>query len=500
MDTDMETKAKDMAFSEGRATNRVALACHIVLGVVLEISYFLEVMKGARTIPYYLVFSVLALGPVIWEIIVYRARPDSPRLKYYIGTFYSIFYIFVVFTTVNMIAFTFIIPIYMVLILYSDLRLCVSVSGAGFLVNVIFLAYQAVDGNLNKADMATYEIRMALLLIMTIFICIATQTLARVNQAKLSELDQEKENVSELLQNVMAVSRQMSAGIVDVTDHMQELGGAVSETRNAMQEVSEGTNDTAESIQNQLSKTEEIQNSIEQMAKVVESISDSVEQSNDSVRNGRKNIDMLMKQMTASEKIGKEAVEDMKVLEEYTANMQSIIDLITSVASQTSLLALNASIEAARAGEAGRGFEVVATEISSLANQTQAATVNITEVIQNVSTKLGIAVEAVGQLMESSRRQSEAAAQASESFGLIAEGTEQVNEQSAHLSDAVARLSDANGGIVESIQTISAIVQEVSAHAQETYTVSDRNTGIVQEVSRLVEELNEQAARLNRSV
>lgn len=496
----MGTKAKETAFSEGKATNKVALACHIVLAVVLESSYFLEVMKGARTIPYYIVFSVLALGPVIWELIVYRARPDSPMLKYYIGTFYTIFYIFVVFTTVNVIAFTFIIPIYMVLILYSDLRLCVAVSGTGFVVNVIFLVYQAVGGGLNKEDMATYEIRMALLLLMAIFICIATQTLARVNQAKLSELDKEKETVSDLLNNVMAVSGQMSEGIVDVTGHMQELGSAVSETRNAMQEVSEGTNDTAESIQNQLSKTEEIQNSIEQMAKVVESISVSVEQANDSVRSGKKNIDMLMKQMTASEKVGKEAVKDMKVLEEYTTNMQSIIDLITSVASQTSLLALNASIEAARAGEAGRGFAVVATEISNLANQTQEATVNITEVIQSVSAKLGIAVEAVGQLMESSRRQSEAASQASESFGLIAEGTGQVNEQSAYLSDAVARLSDANGGIVESIQTISAIVQEVSAHAQETYTVSDRNTGIVQEVTRLVEDLNEQAGKLNRSV
>lgn len=496
--TDMGAKAKDATFNEAKATNKVALACHIVLAVVLEASYFLEVTKGARTVPYYMVFSVLALGPVIWEIIVYRRNPDSPRLKYYIGTFYTIFYIFVVFTTVNLIAFTFIIPIYMVLILYSDLRLCIAVSGGGFLVNVIFLAYQGVSGNLNKAEMATYEIRMALLLIIAVFICIATQTLARVNQAKLSELNKEKENVSGLLSNVMAVSGQMSEGITDVTGHMQELGSAVSETRNAMQEVSVGTNDTAESIQNQLSKTEEIQNYIEQMAKVVENISGSVEQASDSVRSGRKNIDMLMKQMTASEKVGKEAVEDMKVLEEYTANMQSIIDMITSVASQTSLLALNASIEAARAGEAGRGFAVVATEISNLANQTQSATVNITEVIQNVSAKLAIAVEAVGQLMESNRKQSELAAQASENFGMIAEGTEHVNEQSSYLNEAVAKLSDANSGIVESVQTISAIVQEVSAHAQETYTVSDRNTGIVQEVSRLVEALNEQAGQLKQ--
>jgi len=318
---------------------------------------------------------------------------------------------------------------------------------------------------------------------MAVFICLATKTLEKVNTYKLSELDKEKEIVSNLLNSVMAISGQMSEGIVDVTEHMQELGDAVSETRNAMQEVSEGTSDTAESIQNQLSKTEEIQNYIEQMAKVVESIADSMAQAKQNVGSGRENIDMLLKQMSASERVGKEAVEDMKVLEEYTQNMQSIIDLITSVASQTSLLSLNASIEAARAGEAGRGFAVVATEISNLANKTQDATVKITEVIQNVSSKLQIAVEAVGQLMDSNRRQSESAVQASDSFGMIAESTNRVNEQSTYLSDAVSRLSEANSGIVESIQTISAIVQEVTAHSQETDTVSDRNTGIVQEVS-----------------
>lgn len=493
----METKVKNEIFSEGKETNKVALACHIVLAAVLMLAYFVEVVKGARTISYYTVFSILAMGPVIVEIIMYRMNPDSLRLRYFIAVFYTIFYVFVVFTTVNLIAFTFIIPIYLVLILYSDVRLCTFVSYGAFAVNVAFLGYQALLGNLDTADMATYEIRVLLMLIMAIFFCLATKTLYRVNQAKLSELNKEKESVSNLLNNVMSISGQMSAGIVDVTGHMEELGGAVSETRNAMQEVSSGTNDTAESIQNQLSKTEEIQNYIEQMAKMVESIAESMEQAKENVASGKKNIDSLTAQMAVSEKAGKEAVDGMKALEEYTANMQSIIDLITSVASQTSLLALNASIEAARAGEAGRGFAVVATEISNLANQTQTATVNITEVIHNVSDKLDIAADAVEQLMDNSRKQSESALQAADSFVMISESTERVNEQSDQLSNAVARLTDANSGIVESIQTISAIMQEVSAHSQETYAVSDKNTGIVESVTRLVEELNEQAQRLN---
>lgn len=65
--------------------------------------------------------------------------------------------------------------------------------------------------------------------------------------------------------------------------------------------------------------------------------------------------------------------------------MHSIIELIDNITTQTSLLALNASIEAARAGEAGRGFSVVASEISNLATQTQDATVDITTLIENIS-------------------------------------------------------------------------------------------------------------------
>lgn len=490
---------KEGMFSGGKAMNKVALACHTVLAVVLALSYLLEVVKGDRTIGYYLIFLLLAVGPVIFEFLMYKRDPEDVRLKYAIGITYTAFYIFVVFTTVNMIAFTFIIPIYMVLILYSDLKLCVSVSGVGFLVNVIFLVWQGIQGNIDAADSATYEIRLFLLLLIGIFICLSTRTLDQINQAKLGELNKEKDNVSELLERVMRVSGKMSEGIIDVVEQMKELGSAVSETRNAMQEVSAGTNETAESVQNQLGKTEEIQNHIGQMNDVMDSISNSMEEAKGNVRLGKENIDTLTKQMEVSEKAGREVVEDMKALEEYTSNMQSIIDLITNVASQTSLLSLNASIEAARAGEAGRGFAVVASEISNLANQTQSATVNITDVIHSVSEKLGIAMNAVEQLMASNEKQSVSAMAAADSFEKIADSTNQVDEQNRRLDRAMEQLAAANSVIVESIQTISAIMEEVSAHSQETYSVSERNTKIVAEVERLVEDLSDQATLLNQS-
>lgn len=482
---------------ELKQVNKVAVFCHAIIVVVLLGAYAVEVLKGTRTVGYYAVFSALAAIPLIANLVLLKLNPTNNLIKHILGFGYGIFYCFVIFTTIEPVAFTYAIPMLVVILLYNDLNYCIVISSGAVLVNIIYTVYQAVTAGIPAEDIKTYEIRIAAITLVGVFLCLSTYVSAKMNRLKMEDINSEKDNISRLLQHTVNVSGEITKGIEDVAGHMQELGGAVSETRNAMQEVSTGTNDTAESIQSQLGKTEEIQHNIEQMADMVENIAESMEQARENVAIGRKNIESLTEQMAVSERAGREVVESMKALEEYMTNVQSIIDLITSVASQTSLLALNASIEAARAGEAGRGFAVVATEISNLANQTQTATVNITEVIHNVSDKLDVAANAVEQLMGNSQKQSESANQAADSFVMISESTERVNEQSERLSNAVTRLTDANSGIVESIQTISAIMQEVSAHSQETYTVSDRNTAVVEEVGKLVEHLNKQAQRLN---
>lgn len=482
---------------EKREINKVAVFCHTIIAIALLASYALEVVKGARTIGYYIVFVIFAATPLIMEWILYKRNPADTKIQHVLGIGYEIFYVFVIFTTNNVTAFTFAIPLYIVIALYSDLRYCIFISMSGFAANIIFTIYQALTVGIAAEEMATYEIRNILMFLVAVFLCMTTDVMSKISKMKMEELEKEKETVSTLLNNVMSISGKMSEGIGDVRLQMQELGEAVSETRNAMQEVSGGTSDTANAIQKQLGQTEEIQRHVEEVENVSKNIGESMEQAKGDLQHGKESLDTLLARVESSEQAGNEVVTDIGELEEYMKNMQSIIELITSVASQTSLLALNASIEAARAGEAGKGFAVVATEISSLANQTQSATVNITEVINNVSSKLTIAVNAVEQLMNNNKMQNESAVTVADSFEKITRNTENANDQSGMLEEVVANLAAANAGIIEGIQTISAVMEEVTAHSNETYNISDRNAGIVEHVSSLVENLNEQAQSLN---
>jgi methyl-accepting chemotaxis protein len=284
----------------------------------------------------------------------------------------------------------------------------------------------------------------------------------------------------------MEVSGILVGDVGKVSDMMNRLSESGQETLTAMQEVQSGTADSAESVQNQLIKTEEIQKQIENVTKTSEDIGNNMNDAVGAIREGRDNIKKLIEQSKISEEAGNGVIAEVEGLKTSTEQMETIVSLIQSVASQTSLLALNASIEAARAGEAGRGFAVVASEISNLAGQTQAATENISDLIAGISKEIGEVVGAINSLVESNRIQNESANITSESFNEIVESTRRIRTNSEELSEIVTKLADANNEIVDSIQTISAITEEVTAHSTTTVTSTENNQQIIEETQDLV--------------
>ena len=215
------------------------------------------------------------------------------------------------------------------------------------------------------------------------------------------------------------------------------------------------------------------------------------------LRKKENNIEKLIRQAELSCEAGNGAVKEVEELKSSTDQMETIVQMIQKVASQTSMLALNASIEAARAGEAGRGFAVVAASISDLASQTKSATEEISSLIANLTKEMEDVASAILSLVDSNNVQNESAQLTAESFRKIAENAETIITDSGELTDTVASLEQANKKIVDSIQTISAITEEVTAHSQTTCEATGQNQMIVKDVKAIVNEMMKNADKLN---
>lgn len=485
-------------FSEKGYVNHVGILCHTTVDVILFLAYFIELIKGSRTPGYIAVFSLLCIVPIVVEFILYKQNEEHPAIMHCIGISYGILYLFAIFTTTSLLTCMYAFPMFMIVILFGEIRFGVFIGIGAVLGNVVYVIYHAVTVGYTKAEIPDVEIRVAAILVSVIFMIVATKAYKRVSTENVKVIAKQSEEAKTLTASILTISGDMVDAIEDVSVKMEQLGQSMEQINGYMGQVSSGSTETAEAVQEQLLRTEEIQQHIAQVKETAGGIDENMDETVKMVENGRKQMAALAEQVEKSMKANSQVLKQMQALGEYTGKMNTIIETITSIANSTGMLALNASIEAARAGEAGRGFAVVAGQISTLANQTKEATVNITELIGNINAELKSVETAVDVVTESNRANEENTKVVTENFEDITRGTDDIRFRTEELLQVVLDLENANKRIVDSIQTISAITEEVSAHANETYGVCEQNAGLVREVTSVVGELNENAEKLKK--
>ena len=476
--------------------NAVAMNCHCLVCSIMSVAYFVEFLKGDRTLLYVLVTIILAMAPVAGEFISYKKMHDTKMIKHFVGIGYAILYTFVMFTTNNHFTFVYVIPMLIAITVYNDFKYSLPIEVGMVIVNVVQLVMFFQKGIYTKADMASVGIQFFVIVLICGIQLYTSMVTERLNQWKLAELKAEHEKTEELLTRIMDTSDKMTQQITESAQKTASLGESMQAMKESMEEVNSGSNDTAEAVQSQLNQTEEIQAMVEQVEKGTENIIDSMNQNKEAIAQGNANVGILVKQAEETVESGKKVTEELSQLDTYMSQMNSILDIINSITSQTSLLALNASIEAARAGEAGRGFAVVASEISQMAQQTKDSTVQISQLIENVSNAIQMVVEVSGSMISMIESQNETTEKTAESFTVIEKNSDNVYGQSNELAAYVTKLADANKKIIDSISTISAISEEVAAHASDTLSATESNNVIVEELAALSGQLETLAQEL----
>ena len=300
-----------------------------------------------------------------------------------------------------------------------------------------------------------------------------------------------KQNYGQILAELSDLSEEMKQGILEMHTDLEKLSGASKLTMSAMEEVSTGTNDTAEAVQNQLLQTQSIQDKTGLVYDSMQHISDSMQKTLAALHAGNEDVAVLVEKVEMSVENGQKVADKLKLLDKSVEEMNSITDVIGTIARQTGLLSLNARIEASHAGEFGKGFAVVASEISEMAGQTSAATTDIAELIKSASLSIEEVVNVIYELIEGIHEERQSTEHTSNSFDLILDNTKSIQKQVEYLQNHMEELKEANKQITDSVETISAVSEEVSAHAAETITAEGENVMILGRVEQRMKQLTD---------
>ncbi len=229
------------------------------------------------------------------------------------------------------------------------------------------------------------------------------------------------------------------------------------------------TADTTQSLSNQVaSASEEASQNMQSVASATEELSASVDEIGKRVRESNRIAEAAVQQAEATDgRIGK--------LSRAAQQIGDVVKLITAIAEQTNLLALNATIEAARAGEAGRGFAVVASEVKSLASQTARATDEISSHISGMQSATQESVAAIKEI-----------------GGTIG----QISEISSSIATAVEQQGSATQEIARSVQNVAQGTQEAAANIMQVNRGATETGSASEDVLNSARSLSSESKRL----
>jgi methyl-accepting chemotaxis protein len=204
-------------------------------------------------------------------------------------------------------------------------------------------------------------------------------------------------------------------------------------------------------------------------------------QCNQQMIDSSKDMFALAKQVESTSQI-------IKQLDQEAGSVSSVLDVITSIAEQTNLLALNAAIEAARAGEAGRGFAVVADEVRMLATKTQQSTLDIGEIIKSLQIAAKQAVEAMHESESITAKNHEQSNLVRASLNEISEEMGNMTSQSQLVSDISSRQVNINNQLNENLKHLKSVTDNYQEIANSN-TVSASVNKATDDLNKMVEKL-----------
>lgn len=448
----------------------------LVFALLLSANYGTDVSQGGYPSTNFIIFLILCWVPFFAGDLLLRIRGKADdRYRYALVVGYGIFYTFLICTTDSPIAFTYILPVVSLLVLYKDRKFMVGCAIANIASVIISVIYHLVVLGQNTAtDLKNYQLQIACLLLCYIGYIMSIRHLIESDGALTNSIKADLKRVVTTVEQVKTASNTIMDGITVV----RELA---TENKHGSDIVVDGMNKLTDhngQLQSRTASSQEMTGDINsQVQNVASMINDMVSLTAESGKHAKTSSVDLESLVQTARTMADLSNEVEHILDAFKAEFETVkqeTGTIDSISSQTNLLALNASIEAARAGEAGKGFSVVAEQIRKLSTETKDSSGQISEALSRLDEISGKMTSSIEETLKLIQVTLEKVTQTGENVNKITQDSSLLGEHIQTIDSAMKEVESSNRQLVENMEQVSSIVETMTTCISDSDETSKR--------------------------
>ena len=448
----------------------------LVFALLLSANYGTDVSQGGYPSTNFIIFLILCWVPFFAGDLLLRIRGKADdRYRYALVVGYGIFYTFLICTTDSPIAFTYILPVVSLLVLYKDRKFmvgCAIANIASVIVSVIY--HLVVLGQNTATDQKNYQLQIACLLLCYIGYIMSIRHLIESDGVLTNSIKADLKRVVTTVEQVKTASNTIMDGITVV----RELA---TENKHGSDIVVDGMNKLTDhngQLQSRTASSQEMTGDINsQVQNVASMINDMVSLTAESGKHAKTSSVDLESLVQTARTMADLSNEVEHILDAFKAEFETVkqeTGTIDSISSQTNLLALNASIEAARAGEAGKGFSVVAEQIRKLSTETKDSSGQISEALSRLDEISGKMTSSIEETLKLIQVTLEKVTQTGENVNKITQDSSLLGEHIQTIDSAMKEVESSNRQLVENMEQVSSIVETMTTCISDSDETSKR--------------------------
>ncbi|MGE8036866.1 methyl-accepting chemotaxis protein [Lysinibacillus sp. NPDC093692] len=298
-----------------------------------------------------------------------------------------------------------------------------------------------------------------------------------------------QDSLRTLIQKIEQNAEEVASSAEELTANATQTSIATEKVAISIQDVASSADTQTKSANKNAESLQELSKAILHIAEISSTVTDlsqhatlQADEGGQAVRNTKDQMQSIHVSVTDSN-------TKIQSLHERSQQITSILDVITSIADQTNLLALNAAIEAARAGEHGKGFAVVADEVRKLAEQSQKSAQQIFELIHGIQLETEQSVNIMAKVTEDVQNGLHVSDEAITKFQVIMSSMDAITPKMEEVSSASEQMS-------ASVQEVTAVTEDLAFSAKGNAAASEDVAASTEEQLASMEEINASAQAL----